>query len=121
MRQREDSERLLSELGLAGKPPGKALGGKAAASGGAPPSVASAVLGPAAALILEVPVDIATDAAGWPPNLAPLEETSLGGRLASFGRGVVSFGRRGRTESRAATRRGKLFVFRDRVLLARCF
>jgi hypothetical protein len=126
VRQREDGGRILGALTKGGHQD--------------PSAVVSAVLGPAAALVLELKGEIvaeslvessgngfsgAVDAltarfASWTRNLS-LKPTSTLGRGGKAGgkAGGPTLGRGGKAAKAAATRPGKLFLFRDRVLLAK--
>jgi hypothetical protein len=97
VRQREESVRLMDQLGIKDI---KAAGVSA---------IATAVLGPAAKLVHEVKVELRVDATGHPVGL-----TDASGRLSSWGKKLALARRRVNLH-----RPGKLFVFRDRLLIAR--
>lgn len=100
VRQQEDGDRILAELTRGGHHD--------------PHAVVSAVLGPAAALVLELKVNMLTDDSGKPSGVAEEAET-LGQRVASWGRKLGGK----RSKQGVQARPGKLFLFRDRMLLAK--
>jgi hypothetical protein len=87
VRQQEESMRVLEQLGL----------GNAAVKD----EVAAAILGPAASLVLELRVDLTTNASG---QLLGLAKPSWRQKLL---------------KRKRSSRPGKLFLFRDRLLIAR--
>ena len=88
-----------------------------------PHAIASAVLGPAAALVLEMAVELSLDPAGNVEGLAADAERSLSGGSGGGGEGrlssLLSFKPQRQKPGKPHKREGKLFLFRDRVLVAK--
>ena len=111
VRQREDGGRILGALTKGGHQD--------------PSAVVSAVLGPAAALVLELKGEIVAESlVESSGNGFSGAVDALTARFASWTRNLSlkptsTLGRGGKAAKAAATRPGKLFLFRDRVLLAK--